>query len=228
MPIPWSTAGCGYPSPPMYPPDDAWPERQRQASGTNEVVRDEVKKLYARGEITREQYHEALERLQRGSFSLDDLWELRRQASVPHDSGETETSRMPGMQEGLAAKSSSGAGLRSLKQKWEEVGKAEREIGGTIEAVTGSMERLKKEMQHLEELARITLQSDEAQARAYLEQRQAVVEQVSELEARLEGLKADSVRLNVLKVRLEAKITEQEAQIQGDVVSRLEKKLNLP
>ncbi len=223
MPIPWSTAGCGYPSPPMYPPGDDRPEQR--TAGTNDVVRDEVKKLYARGEITREQYREALERLERGSFSLDDLWELRRQASVPHDSGETETSRMPGMQEGLAAKSNSGAGLRSLKQKWEEVGKAEREIGGTIEAVTGSMERLKKEMQHLEELARITLQSDEAQARAYLEQRQGMVEQVSELKARLDGLKADSVRLNVLKARLEAKIMEQEAQVQGDMVSRLEKEL---
>lgn len=122
MRIPWDISGCGYPNPgyphpPMYPQNDDRPERR--TGGDDEVVPDELKKLYARGEITREQYREALERLEQGAFTLTDLWELRRPKEL----------------EKSAAKSH-GSAPAALKQKWEQVSKAEEEIHSTIKAST--------------------------------------------------------------------------------------------
>lgn len=223
--VPWDMGGCGYPYPNPQPyPQGDWPDRRGLA--TDEVMRGELKKLYARGEITREQYLDAVERLDQGVFTLDDLWELRRGASAGQGptTGQSTTGQSAAGHVGTAP-GDGGAAVVTLRQKWEEVDKAGKEIGEAVESATQAAERLKKEMARLEELARLTVKSDESQARAYLEQRQAIGEQVSELEARLASLKGDFERLNVLKVRLEAKIASQEALAGEDIVSRLEKEV---
>ena len=226
--VPWDMGGCGYPypSPLPYPRGDHGPDGGAAAGdGTDEVIHGELKKLYAKGEITREQYLTAVGRLDQGTFSLDDLWELRRNAAAGQGAMGEGQAEIPAPGRAVTATASTGADVAALKQKREEISQAEKGIDAAIETANQTIDRLRKEMARLEDSARVIVKSDESLARSYLEQRQAIAEQVSELEARLDGLKGDSERLNVLRLRLEAKIAAQDALAKEDVVSRLEKEL---
>lgn len=208
----WNTGQCGAPVPPGFPPVEGTPHPAGDYSGKQgfreaEIVRQELQKLYARGKISRSQYLAAMDRLATGSFTLDDLWQLREQRE-----GEA----------GGVKASHDRDDITILQRKKNEVEQAAQEIAQAAESLAQSMDRLKRETRRQEDLARALVATDEAQARSHLERRQAMAEQLASLEARLKDLRSDQERLQNLAARLDAKIMERQALAKDAFVGRLE------
>ncbi|WP_126720614.1 hypothetical protein [Lucifera butyrica] len=204
--------GGGNDFPPRYHEDRHNNER--------EVLLEEIRKLYARGMISQTQYWNAMEQLNRGRFTLDDLWELRNggkiEQTLPPRNDERPKNDSPAMSSDIQSQ------LQFLEQKKQEVFKAKEEVAKLMEGINQSVKKLKEEMAFDEQMAKQLVESDEAQARAYLKQRQETGTQMATMEVRLEQLNEDMKQMEQMETRLNAKALELKALGQRELLAKLE------
>lgn len=205
--------GCGGGLFDPYPGRDReyYEPRTREQEYGN--LRTEIRNLYASGEITQNQYYDALDRLDRGSFTRFDLEEIRSRGQAVR-----RTSRGD---HGSAGRIPYDIRAESLERKQREIGKAKEETNKVIADINNSLSALTQQMSLVQELAKQTVDADEARARSYLRQRQELAEQVAALEVRLKELKEDLDRLEQAETTLEAKLLELKAVGQRERLTAL-------
>ncbi|MCL5047161.1 MAG: hypothetical protein M1598_10380 [Actinobacteria bacterium] len=213
--------GCGFPHPHHY-------DRDYEYYGPRDEgpIRDEIDRIYAAGKINRDEYHLALHRLKQGSFTLDDLWELRNRDEVSKGPGARHEDPRQATRRGEAASPGDiSRALDDLHGKKAEVERAEGETADLLQKLRGSVAKLNEEMLRYESLAKGAVGVDESQARLYLQRRQTAAEQMAGLEARIKELEKDLERLQALKTDLDARILELAALGQRDRLARLESEI---
>ena len=192
---------------------------ERYDTGRNmdyELLRNEIRKLYATEDISQEQYHDALNRLDRGIFTMDDLWALRSNRQRVESSVRRK--------ENLARRLTPDIGreMDNLERKKAEIGRAKEEIGRVIADINRSVTGLKERMDQDEQLAKEAVNTEDDRARAYLRRRQETAEQVARLEARLKELTADLEQLGQMETQVDTSLLEFKALGQRKKLSQLE------
>ncbi len=117
------------------------------------------------------------------------------------------------------------SGITELERRKTEVERAEQETNKLLEDLRVTAERLHKDVDRYEGLAKGAVGVDEAQARTYLQRRQAMAEQEAALTARTEELAADLEQLRMSKAELEARILGVTALGQRERLARLDGQL---
>ncbi|MHB1652578.1 MAG: hypothetical protein ACYCVD_08905 [Desulfitobacteriaceae bacterium] len=193
---------------------------ERYDTGRNmdyELLRNEIRKLYATGDISSQaQYHDALDRLDRGIFTMDDLWALRNNRQ--------KVERSVRREENLAGRLTPDIGreMENLERKKAEIGRAKEEIGRVIADINRSVTVLKERMEQDEQLAKEAVNTEDERARVYLRRRQETAEQVARLEARLKELTADMEQLGQMETQVDTRLLELKALGQRERLSQLE------
>ena len=204
--------GCGtghYEQPYESYPRSYAPERLSD----RELIRGEIMKLYAEGAIDRGQYYDALDRLNQGLFTLDDLAYFRERPS------KKESNMIRLQKEHTPVRDSSE--VSKLNSKKAEIQKAKEQMSSLINELKQNSDQLKNQMALEEKLAEGTIAIDEQKAREHLLNKQELLEQASHLETRIKELESDLNQLEGLEIKVEAKILEQKA------LSQREKMMNL-
>lgn len=190
-------------------PRSYMPERHSE----RELIQNEIRKLYAEGALDRGQYYDVLERLNHGSFTLDDLAGLR------------ESTRRGGvdrikLSNGRTLASDS-AEVNKLNSKKAEIQKAKEQISTLIDELKQNHDQLKNQMALEDKLAEGTIAIDEQTARNHLMSKQELLEQASHLETRIKELESDLKQLQGLEIKVEAKILELKALTQREKMMNL-------
>ena len=192
---------------------------ERYNTGRNmdyELLRNEIRKLYATGDIAQDHYRDALDRLDRGIFTMDDLWALRNNRQKVEKSVRRE--------ENLAGRLTPDIGreMENLERKKAEIGRAKEEIGRVIADINRSVTVLKERIDHDVQLAKEAVNTEDERARVYLRRRQETAEQVARLEARLKELTADMEQLGQMETQVDTRFLELKALGQRERLSQLE------
>ncbi|KKM10303.1 hypothetical protein SY88_14720 [Clostridiales bacterium PH28_bin88] len=204
--------GGMYESRPRY-----YGERYDRRGGQEyEMLRDEIRKMYAAGDITQNQYRDALARLDRGLFTLDDLWELRRSHEQVKQPARAATDGVGHLAPDIRT------GIENLEKKKTEMGRAKEETSKIMADIDRSVAEMEQQMALEAQLAKEAIGTDESRARAYLKRRQELAEQVAGLAATRKQLTTDLEQLEQAEARLNAKLLELKAVGQRERLIRLE------
>lgn len=204
--------GCGFPQPRHHGYD--YDYRGPQDA---DLIREEIDRLYAAGQINRDEYHRALDRLKQGDLTLDDLWELRnRGEAAPEPGPHYDHPQEATFRDEAVSPNDISRAMDGLRGKRAEVERAEGETADLLQKLRGSVARLNDDMVRNESLARGAVGVDESQARLYLQRRQTAAEQAADLGARIKELEKDLERLQSIKTDLDAKTLELAALGQRD------------
>lgn len=191
------------------------------------LIREELDRLYATGELNQNEYRHARHRLKHGDFTWGDLRKLsyRSEASAEPTPrpGEPPPTRKPGGTDALSGETF--RSVEELRAKKAEVERVENETSELLEKLRGSVARLNDDVVRYESLAKGAAGLDDSQARLYLQRRQTAVEQVAGLEARINELEKDLKRLETLKAVLDAKVLDLTAVGQRERLARLESEI---
>lgn len=186
---------------------------QGVSSHSKSDVEQEVKLMYARGEITSGAYHRLLEMAQSDQLDWDDLARVR---------GEGEPSGPP------AAKAPPRkrdpeivSGLNRLYQHRSRLEAARAESEQVLEKLEVDAARLRQQAKSAAEKAQLAL-SDEATARAYLETKQEALERADTLDQRIISLRQDLRRIGTLRDELATREAELKALESGEQLAELE------
>ncbi|WP_206812615.1 PspA/IM30 family protein [Paradesulfitobacterium ferrireducens] len=207
--------GCGGGLFDPYPGRDREYYEPRTRNQEYGNLRAEIRNLYASGEITQNQYYDALDRLDRGSFTRFDLEEMRRRGQAvgrPYRADNGPAGRIP---------YDIRREIESLEGKQKEIVKAKEETNKVIADINNSLSALTQQMALVQELAKQTVDADETRARSYLKQRQELAEQAAALEVRLKELKEDLDKLEQAETTLKAKLLELKAVGQRERLTAL-------
>ncbi|HEY80013.1 MAG TPA: hypothetical protein G4O05_02895 [Caldilineae bacterium] len=167
-------------------------------------ITQEIKLMYARGEIDSAAYHRLLEMARRGELSWDDLRELSARGDVATEQTVPADSPAERDQDIVRSLNKLYAHHASLEQSRTET----EEILAKLEA---DAERLRKQAETARKKAEAVAERDEESARAYLAVRQDALARVAALEARIVALRQDLARLADLETELAAKEAELKA-----------------
>jgi prefoldin subunit 5 len=194
---------------------------QTTAAPAPPSITQEIKLMYARGDITSGSYHRLLEMDRSGELSWDDLRQLS-QGGAPAPVGTKP-----------AARERDADIVRSLNKLYTHRSALEQSLKET-ESVLATLEadvtRLKEQAETARARAETSANSDEASARAYLAIRQDVLERVAVLEERIAALRQDLAQIQDLEMELatreaelkalesRSKLAELEASIREDLL----------
>jgi len=166
-------------------------------------VQQEVKLMYARGDIPSATYHRMMEMAQNGELGWSDLERMR---------GEGGAASAP------AAKSASQPRdtdiVRSLNRLYthrSQLETAQQESEQVLQQLEADAARLRQQAEVAEERATQVASSDEGAARAYLSTRQEALDRVRTLEERIASLREDLNRIETLRHELATKEAELKA-----------------
>ncbi|GAB6171532.1 hypothetical protein JCM15765_10100 [Paradesulfitobacterium aromaticivorans] len=207
--------GCGGGFFDPYPGRDREYYEPRTRNQEYGNLRIDIRNSYASGEITQNQYYDALDRLDRGSFTRFDLDEMRSRGQAVRRTYRGDNGSAGRIPYDIRAE------IESLERKQREIGKAKGEANNVIADFNNSLSVLTQHMSLAEELAKQTVDSDETRARSYLKQRQELAEQTAALEVRLKELKEDLERLEQAEITIDAKLLELKAVGQRERLATL-------
>ena len=187
---------------------------QESTTQSEPSITQEIKLMYARGDIDSAAYHRLLEMARSGELTWNDLRELSaRGASV-----------IP--QAATAAPKERDADIvRSLNKLYthrsaiEQSHKENEEILARLET---DIQRLKNQAEIARQKADAIADQDEASARAYLAVRQDALERAEVLEDRITALRQDLARLADLETELASKEAELKALESQSKLAELE------
>lgn len=173
-------------------------------------LEEEIRNMYAAGEISRSTYYDAMEQLDRGLFSWRDLSNLRQQdystvKVVSTEKISTQTDRE----------------IMKLESKKEELKRVREETLNIYVQIKRSVNDLKEEMLTAEKQAQEIVTTDENRARAFLRKRQELAEQVAPLESRINELSSDLVQVDEAERRLEMQLLSLKALSQREKLTRM-------
>jgi predicted ribosome quality control (RQC) complex YloA/Tae2 family protein len=143
-------------------------------------IEQEVKLMYARGEINSNSYHRLLEMAQSGQLGWDDLARVRSEKApqVQSTPPTPQRERHPQM-------------VRSLNRLYahrSRLDEARAETEQTLERLEADVDRLRRQAKTADEKAQLTL-PDEEKAREYLQVKQEVLDRIRTLEERITSLR---------------------------------------
>ena len=162
-----------------------------------ERLREELRMLYARGDLDRQTFLEMRELAERGELTWTDLGEARRQAE------EVRVMESPEARE-------AGVALAGLRRQEKALDRARVDSEATARRLEEQLADLEAQAGRDEEEARRVVLADEARARSVLEHRVSVLGQAERLRESVRGLHQDTQRMDDLQRQL--KIQEQELE----------------
>ena len=184
--------------------EDALAENRQRRGVASPIFRpegermvEELRQLYARGELDRETFVEMRGPAERGELTRADLLEVRRQAA------EARALESPEARE-------AGVSLARLLRQEKALERARKDSEATAGRLEGQIADLEAEAGRDEAEARKIVLVDEARARSFLEHRESVLEQTQRLRESIQGLRQDIQRMDDLQRQL--KVQEQELE----------------
>lgn len=200
--------------------DEALDERRRQFDPYDDHRRDpraeigqEVKLMYARGDITAETYHRLLALTQGGELTWGEL------ERIGNESG----AKMSSISKGPQRERDPDI-VRSLNQLYAHrtrLEEARTETGQVLQRLEADVTRLRAQVAVAEEQAQRAL-PDEDKARAFLGTKKQTLERVAALEKRIASLRESQVRIDSLRDELATREAELKALESGAQLAELE------
>lgn len=201
--------------------DEALDERRGQRDPYNDDRRrepraeigQEVKLMYARGDITAQTYHRLLEMAQSGQLAWNDLERIRIEggAKMSSISKAPQRERDPDIVRSLNR-------LYSHRNRLEE---ARAETGQVLQRLEADVARLREQAEIAEEKAQLAL-PDEEKAQAFLETKEKTLDRVAALEERIASLGESQHRIDTLRDELATREAELKALESGEQLAELE------
>lgn len=176
-------------------------------------IEQEVKLMYARGDINSSTYHRLLEMAQSGQLSWDDLSRVRSDSAPPArpEPQAPQRERDPEI-------------VRSLNRLYTHRSRLEdtrAETEQTLERLEADVDRLRRQAETAEEKAQLSLHNEE-KAREYLEVKQEAQERIGTLEERIASLRQSLRRIDTLRDELATREAELKALESGQELAELE------
>lgn len=205
----WGGCGGGYFEPyPYHHHGDSHESHRRERHGLLEQIRT----LYASGDLTRAEYYDTLERLERDRFTWADLQELRSHKS--HSYVSYDETKLPERDPSIRE-------ISDLEQKQAGITREKGQTAKLLQEIEHSFQTLEAQMADAEQRAKDVVNQDENQARAFLRQRQELAGQLGGLGARRKELSEAFTLLEAAESRLQTKILELQALGQKEKLTRL-------
>ena len=173
-------------------------------------IEQEVKMMYARGDIGSGTYHRLLEMARSGDLGRDDLARAREEAGTPTGK------RRPRERSAEIVRE-----LNKLYRHRERLEEAEAESQDVLERLQAEARRRREQVETATERAREALPDEDA-ARRYLETRQEAEERLATLEKRIAELDQNLQRIGRLRDELEMREAELKALESGEQLAELE------
>lgn len=170
-------------------------ERKPRRLSEAEKLEEELKILYASGDIDEETYDRLRIGIRAGKVGRQDLQQLRTEAA------ERKLAEIPEERELKRARA-------DIEKERRALLRAKEESSAIIADLGNRLSDLKAEAKQLENKAREALASDENAARAYLEQKQDVEDRMDRLAQQLMALYGDLERVEELSTVLDEKEEE--------------------
>ena len=177
-----------------------------------EGPREELRLLYARGDLDRQTFLEMREQAERGELTWSDLGEARRQAED-----------MRAMESPEAREA--GVALARLRRQEKALEGARVDSEATAKRLEEQVADLEAQASRDEEDARRVVLTDEARARSILEHRESMLEQVERLRESIRGLRQDMQRMDDLQGQLRIQGQELEAGLARARLGTLEREI---
>jgi hypothetical protein len=179
-------------------------------------IEQEVKLMYARGDINAQTYHRLLDMAQSGQLARDDLAHIRIEsgAKAPSIPRAPQRERDPVVVRSLNR-------LYSHRNRLEE---ARAETGRVLQRLEADVTRLREQAQAAEEKAQLAL-PDEEKARVFLETKQETLDRVAVLEERIASLHASQQRIDTLHDELATREAELKALESSEQLAELEARI---
>jgi prefoldin subunit 5 len=175
-------------------------------------IEQEVKVMYARGDINANTYYRLLDMAQNGQLSWDDLARVRQGARVE----EPVTEPAPRQRNVEIVNS-----LNQLYTHRTRLDQARQESESVLQSLEKDLTRVQEQAQTASEKAESAL-PDEATARAYLKTRQEALERAQTLQERVDGLRQNLQRIETLRDELATREAELKALESGQQLAELE------
>ena len=176
-------------------------------------IEQEVKLMYARGDINSNTYHRLLEMAQSGQLSWDDLARVRSEGAAQAQA----TPQTPSRERDPEI-------VRSLNRLYahrRRLEDARAETERTLERLEADVERLRRQAETADEKAQLAL-PDEAKAREYLELKQEILDRIATLEERIASLRQSLRRIEALHDELATREAELKALESAGQLAELE------
>ncbi len=176
---------------------------QEAAAPQPTSITQEIKLMYARGDIDSAAYHRLLEMARSGELTWDDLRELSARGAA--------TATAP---ESITPKERDADIVRSLNKLYAHrstIEQSRKENEAILARLEADAERLREQAETARQKADAIAGQDEDSARAYLAVRQDALERVSVLDERISSLRQDLARLADLESELATKEAELKA-----------------
>lgn len=178
------------------------------------TVEQEVKLMYARGEISSETYYRLMEMARSNQLSWDDLKRVNSDghlAKRPQPAAAPDRERSPDIV----------TSLNKLYRHRSRLENAQAETEAVLDRLENDAAKLNEQAETAAEKAELAL-PNEAAARAYLETRQQAQERAGELEQRIKALRGDLRRIKTLRDELATREAELKALESGEQLAELE------
>lgn len=206
--------------------DEVLEEGRRQRSNYDHRPPDsqadmaqEVKLMYARGDIDADTYHRLIDMAQRGQLNWDELEHARRKA---RSTGTGPQPAQPRKAEPRRARDTAiVSSLNRLYTHRRRLEQARTETEQVLQKLEADITRLRAQAQTAEAQAQQALQ-DEVRAREYLEVKQDILDQVQVLQERIGGLRDSLHRIDDLHSELATREAELKALESGQALAELE------
>ena len=196
------------------------PFRGQYELGNREGIEEEIRRIYALGEIDQRQYYEALNQLDRGLFTTEHLQLLRRSSGEKRERVDLRKDHPNELKRSKSTLEFEKT-IASIKEKLTQVQQEKQNTTFVSTGINDSIGKLKEQMRLNEQMAKQVIGLDEDQARGYLRDRQELSEQVAGLEVKLKELAHDLAQLEKIETHLNVKELELQALAQREKVVQL-------
>ncbi len=181
-------------------------------SNSGSGIEQEVKTLYARGEIDSDTYHRLIEMAQNGQLVWDDLNRVERKSppSAIHVQGapRKRDAEIVGQ-------------LNKLYSRRKQLEDSRQETENVLRTLEKEASRLDDQARFAEEKAQQTIANEEV-ARAYLQTKQEAVERARAVQERIDDLRENLRRVERLEADLATREAELKALESGEQLAELE------
>lgn len=189
-----------------------YPERPEPRRDSRREIEQEVRLLYARGEIDSGTYHRLIDMAQSEQLSRSDL---DRIAKTPGAAG-VQGQRTPRKRDAEIVNS-----LNQLYTHRKQLENARQETESVLQTLEREADRLAEQAKTAESKAQQAIDNEDA-ARAYLDARQKALERVDAVRERIHGLRQNLGRIESLEADLSTREAELKALESGEQLAELE------
>ncbi len=170
-------------------------EQKPRERSEKEELEEELKILYARGDIDSDAFDRTKIRIKTGEFTWQDLEQLKKETA------ERRLAEIPEERELKRARA-------DIERQRRALIRAKEESSALVADLNGRLSALRTQASELERKALEALKSDEAAARLDVEQRQDVENRAARIEQQLRALRRDLDRVEELETLLAEKEEE--------------------